>query len=148
MTNQNATLVGVYWGVTVMCVCVWSEPTEICTRTQIYIITLIRSHTHTHRHTGSTYKHTLSHAVCLQPAPTVLRDVTGESKVMQEEIFGPLLPIITVSGVDEAIQFINEREKPLALYVFSPDNKVKPINHFLAMDNLAKNPQTCQMLDL
>lgn len=57
-------------------------------------------------------------------APTVLRDVTGESKVMQEEIFGPLLPIITVSGVDEAIQFINEREKPLALYVFSPDNKL------------------------
>ncbi|XP_067101911.1 aldehyde dehydrogenase family 3 member A2-like [Osmerus mordax] len=57
-------------------------------------------------------------------APTVLRDVTGESKVMQEEIFGPLLPIITVSGVDEAIQFIKEREKPLALYVFSPDNKL------------------------
>uniref|UniRef100_A0A8C7N1F5 Aldehyde dehydrogenase n=1 Tax=Oncorhynchus kisutch TaxID=8019 RepID=A0A8C7N1F5_ONCKI len=60
-------------------------------------------------------------------APTVLKDVTGGSKVMQEEIFGPLLPIVTVSGVDEAIQFINEREKPLALYVFSPDNKVKTI---------------------
>uniref|UniRef100_A0A8K9WRQ2 Aldehyde dehydrogenase n=1 Tax=Oncorhynchus mykiss TaxID=8022 RepID=A0A8K9WRQ2_ONCMY len=57
-------------------------------------------------------------------APTVLKDVTGGSKVMQEEIFGPLLPIVTVSGVDEAIQFINEREKPLALYVFSPDNKL------------------------
>ncbi|CAB1348306.1 unnamed protein product [Coregonus sp. 'balchen'] len=53
-----------------------------------------------------------------------ITDVTGGSKVMQEEIFGPLLPIITVSGVDEAIQFINEREKPLALYVFSPDNKL------------------------
>ncbi|KAM4627827.1 aldehyde dehydrogenase family 3 member A2a [Polymixia lowei] len=57
-------------------------------------------------------------------APTVLQDVTGESKAMQEEIFGPVLPIISVSGVDEAIQFINEREKPLALYIFSPDNKV------------------------
>lgn len=57
-------------------------------------------------------------------APTVLKDVTGSSKVMQEEIFGPLLPIVTVSGVDEAIRFINEREKPLALYVFSPDNKL------------------------
>ncbi|MEQ2206823.1 hypothetical protein XENOCAPTIV_003369 [Xenoophorus captivus] len=44
--------------------------------------------------------------------PTVLKNVTGESKVMQEEIFGPLLPIITVNSVDEAIQFINEREKP------------------------------------
>ncbi|XP_063349846.1 aldehyde dehydrogenase family 3 member A2-like [Pelmatolapia mariae] len=57
-------------------------------------------------------------------APTVLKNVTGESKVMKEEIFGPLLPIITVSGVDEAIQFINEREKPLVIYVFSNDNKL------------------------
>ncbi|XP_047451108.1 aldehyde dehydrogenase family 3 member A2-like [Mugil cephalus] len=57
-------------------------------------------------------------------APTVLKDVTRESKVMQEEIFGPLLPIITVSGVDEAIQFISEREKPLVIYVFSHDNKL------------------------
>ncbi|MEQ2316454.1 hypothetical protein AMECASPLE_032689 [Ameca splendens] len=56
--------------------------------------------------------------------PTVLKNVTGESKVMQEEIFGPLLPIITVNSVDEAIQFINEREKPLVLYVFSHDNKL------------------------
>lgn len=60
------------------------------------------------------------------PAPTVLKDVTAESKVMKEEIFGPLLPIISVSGVDEAIQFINDREKPLVVYVFSSDNKVKP----------------------
>lgn len=61
---------------------------------------------------------------CLLLAPTVLKDVTRESRVMNEEIFGPLLPIITVSGVDEAIQFINEREKPLVVYVFSHDNKV------------------------
>lgn len=54
----------------------------------------------------------------------MLKDVTGESKVMKEEIFGPVLPIITVSGVDEAIQFINEREKPLVVYVFSNKNKV------------------------
>ncbi|KAL7400106.1 hypothetical protein ABVT39_006656 [Epinephelus coioides] len=57
-------------------------------------------------------------------APTVLKDVTGKSKVMKEEIFGPLLPIITVNGVDEAIQFINEREKPLVIYIFSHDNKL------------------------
>lgn len=57
-------------------------------------------------------------------APTVLKDVTRDSKVMKEEIFGPLLPIIAVSGVDEAIQFINEREKPLVVYVFSHDNKL------------------------
>lgn len=57
-------------------------------------------------------------------APTVMRDVLPGSKVMQEEIFGPLLPILTVGGLDEAISFINEREKPLALYVFSSDDKV------------------------
>ena len=57
-------------------------------------------------------------------APTVLRDVQPDSKVMQEEIFGPLLPIVTVSGLDKAISFINQREKPLALYIFSPDDKV------------------------
>ncbi|XP_053310790.1 aldehyde dehydrogenase family 3 member A2 isoform X2 [Spea bombifrons] len=57
-------------------------------------------------------------------APTVLADVNPESKVMQEEIFGPLLPIISVGNLEEAITFINEREKPLALYVFSNDKKV------------------------
>lgn len=62
---------------------------------------------------------------CASPtAPTVLRDVKPEAKVMQEEIFGPLLPILSVGSVDEAIDFINQREKPLALYVFSSDNKV------------------------
>uniref|UniRef100_A0A4W6F2R1 Aldehyde dehydrogenase n=1 Tax=Lates calcarifer TaxID=8187 RepID=A0A4W6F2R1_LATCA len=57
-------------------------------------------------------------------APTVLRDVKPEAKVMQEEIFGPLLPILSVSGLDEAIKFINKGEKPLALYVFTSDDKV------------------------
>lgn len=57
-------------------------------------------------------------------APTVLRDVKAEAKVMQEEIFGPLLPILPISGLDEAIKFINKGEKPLALYVFTPDDKV------------------------
>uniref|UniRef100_A0A8C5N156 Aldehyde dehydrogenase n=1 Tax=Leptobrachium leishanense TaxID=445787 RepID=A0A8C5N156_9ANUR len=56
--------------------------------------------------------------------PTVLADVKPDAKVMQEEIFGPLLPIITVGNVDEAIEFINEREKPLALYAFSNNKKV------------------------
>lgn len=43
---------------------------------------------------------------------------------MQEEIFGPLLPILPISNVDEVIKLINKGEKPLALYVFSPDDKV------------------------
>ncbi|KAF1566578.1 Fatty aldehyde dehydrogenase, partial [Eudyptes schlegeli] len=57
-------------------------------------------------------------------APTILTDVSPESKVMEEEIFGPVLPILTVKNVDEAIEFINRREKPLALYVFSNNKKV------------------------
>ena len=52
-------------------------------------------------------------------APTVLADVDPKSPVMQEEIFGPVLPIVTVPDLDAAIDFINERDKPLALYVFS-----------------------------
>ncbi|NWH80560.1 AL3B1 dehydrogenase, partial [Piaya cayana] len=57
-------------------------------------------------------------------APTVLVDVQPSDPVMQEEIFGPILPIVTVASVDDAIAFINARERPLALYVFSSDHKV------------------------
>ncbi|KAM6338103.1 LOW QUALITY PROTEIN: aldehyde dehydrogenase family 3 member A2-like [Alca torda] len=56
-------------------------------------------------------------------APTILTDVSPESKVMEEEIFGPVLPILTVKSVDEAIEFINGRRSP-ALYVFSNDKKL------------------------
>src|SRR5581483_8008204 len=52
-------------------------------------------------------------------APTVLRDVAPDAPVMQEEIFGPILPVLTVRSVDEAIDFVNDRDKPLALYLFS-----------------------------
>lgn len=51
--------------------------------------------------------------------PTLLDDVAVDSRVMREEIFGPVLPMIGIDGVDEAIAFINDREKPLALYVFA-----------------------------
>ncbi|XP_055008761.1 aldehyde dehydrogenase family 3 member B1 [Boleophthalmus pectinirostris] len=57
-------------------------------------------------------------------APTVLVDVSEDDALMQEEIFGPLLPFITVSSVDEAIAFMNRQEKPLALYVFSDDSSI------------------------
>ncbi|XP_069713356.1 aldehyde dehydrogenase family 3 member B1-like isoform X2 [Phaenicophaeus curvirostris] len=57
-------------------------------------------------------------------APTVLVDVQQDDPVMQEEIFGPILPIIPVASVDDAIAFINARERPLALYVFSSCKKV------------------------
>ena len=53
--------------------------------------------------------------------PTVMDNVTAEDAVMQEEIFGPILPVIAYDSIDEAIAFINEREHPLALYLFSED---------------------------
>ena len=55
-------------------------------------------------------------------APTILRNVKPDDPVMQEEIFGPILPVLVVDSVDEAIAFINAREKPLALYVFTSDS--------------------------
>ncbi|MEU0944150.1 aldehyde dehydrogenase family protein [Streptomyces canus] len=58
-------------------------------------------------------------------APTVLADVDPESPVMREEIFGPILPIVTVPGLDEAIDFITDRDKPLALYVFTDSDTTR-----------------------
>jgi len=52
-------------------------------------------------------------------APTILRNVRPDAKVMTEEIFGPILPIVAVPDVDAAIRFVNGRDKPLALYVFT-----------------------------
>ncbi len=52
-------------------------------------------------------------------APTVLAGVRPDSAVMAGEIFGPILPVIAVDDLDEAIRFVNARPKPLALYVFS-----------------------------
>lgn len=54
-------------------------------------------------------------------APTVLTGVDLDAAVMAEEIFGPILPVLEVDGVDAAIGIVNERPKPLALYVFSED---------------------------
>jgi aldehyde dehydrogenase (NAD+) len=58
-------------------------------------------------------------------APTVLVDVAPDSPVMQGEIFGPILPVLGVEGVDEAIAFVNAHDKPLALYVFSNSRQVQ-----------------------
>lgn len=63
--------------------------------------------------------------MCLFSAPTVVVDVTEDDVLMQEEIFGPILPIVTVDSVEKGIEFLNGREKPLALYVFSNDSSVR-----------------------
>ena len=51
-------------------------------------------------------------------SPTILTDVSPESPVMQEEIFGPIFPVITFKQIEEVIAFVTKRENPLALYYF------------------------------
>lgn len=62
-------------------------------------------------------------------APCILTNISSEDAVMQEEIFGPLLPILTYDTLEEAEHFITEREKPLALYLFTNDKATE--NRFL-----------------
>eukprot|EP01127_Copromyxa_protea_P005353 TRINITY_DN15296_c0_g1_i1.p1 TRINITY_DN15296_c0_g1~~TRINITY_DN15296_c0_g1_i1.p1 ORF type:complete len:502 (-),score=125.61 TRINITY_DN15296_c0_g1_i1:43-1347(-) len=56
-------------------------------------------------------------------APTIIENASFESSIMKDEIFGPVLPVFKLTNLDEAISFINDRPKPLALYVFSQDKK-------------------------
>ncbi|HJJ55348.1 MAG TPA: aldehyde dehydrogenase [Methanocorpusculum sp.] len=56
--------------------------------------------------------------------PTILDNVTEDDAVMQEEIFGPIIPVLTVKDAKEAVLKINTGEKPLALYVFAEDRQV------------------------
>ena len=51
--------------------------------------------------------------------PTIVLNPAHDSLLMQEEIFGPILPIVTVKNISQSIPFVNERAKPLALYIFS-----------------------------
>ena len=55
--------------------------------------------------------------------PTVIDNVNHKSKIHDEEIFGPILPVYEYNNIDEAINFINQKEKPLAIYLFSNSNK-------------------------
>lgn len=61
--------------------------------------------------------------------PVVLSNVSKQSRIMEEEIFGPILPIITYNSLDEAIQYVNSKSKPLALYIFGTNkteiNRIK-----------------------
>ena len=51
--------------------------------------------------------------------PAIIDGISPDDPVMQEEIFGPVLPAITIKKIEEAVEFINERDKPLALYLFT-----------------------------
>lgn len=61
----------------------------------------------------------------LRIEPTILRGVTPDDAVMQEEIFGPVLPIITYTKFSEAVRFINDRPHPLACYLFTENRKLQ-----------------------
>ena len=66
----------------------------------------------------------------LRIAPTVMDGVTPDDKVMGEEIFGPIMPVLTYENLDEVIKAVNGGESPLAAYYFSTDKK--SIEKFLA----------------
>jgi acyl-CoA reductase-like NAD-dependent aldehyde dehydrogenase len=57
-------------------------------------------------------------------APTVLVDVAVDSPIMQEEVFGPILPVLEIDSVEAVIDWVNERPRPLGLYVFAEDEDV------------------------
>ncbi len=65
----------------------------------------------------------------LRIAPAIMDHVTREDAVMQEEIFGPILPVIAFDDIEEAFRFVLEGEKPLAAYLFTGDKKTE--KHFL-----------------
>lgn len=60
----------------------------------------------------------------LQIEPTVMDDVTWDDAVMQEEIFGPIMPVLTYDSIDQVIEQVNGRDKPLALYIFAKNKAV------------------------
>ena len=60
-------------------------------------------------------------------SPTIIDEVKPEFPVMQEEIFGPILPVMTFNHIDQAISYINENEKPLAFYYFGKNKKAKEV---------------------
>ncbi|CAJ1068806.1 LOW QUALITY PROTEIN: aldehyde dehydrogenase family 3 member B1 [Xyrichtys novacula] len=57
-------------------------------------------------------------------APTVLTEVAENDPIMQQDVYGPVLPILSVNNIDEAISFINKQEKPLCVYAYSNNKKV------------------------
>jgi aldehyde dehydrogenase (NAD+) len=60
-------------------------------------------------------------------SPTIIDHVKPDFPVMQEEIFGPILPVMTYENIDEAIQYVNQNEKPLAFYYFGKNRNAKEV---------------------
>jgi len=60
-------------------------------------------------------------------SPTIIDDVNPEFPIMQEEIFGPLLPVMTFEKIDTVIEYVNSHEKPLAFYYFGKNKQAKDV---------------------
>ncbi|MCD4827547.1 MAG: aldehyde dehydrogenase [Acholeplasmataceae bacterium] len=79
-------------------------------------------------------------------SPTILDQVTWEDHVMKEEIFGPILPILVYDQLDEIIQIIKDKDKPLALYIFSNNKQtVKKVFNEISFGNGAINDTLMQV---
>ncbi|MET0474466.1 MAG: aldehyde dehydrogenase family protein [Mycobacterium sp.] len=93
-----------------------------------------------------------SNAVSIEIQPTVVVDPALDEPLMTDEIFGPILPIVTVQSLDEAIDFVNARPKPLAAYLFTKSKTVRErvvkevsaggmlVNHLLFQFSTTKLP--------
>ncbi len=79
-------------------------------------------------------------------SPIIMSDVTWDDQVMQEEIFGPILPIIKFSDAHDVIELLKTKEKPLALYLFTEDkNMMKEVFTKLSFGNGAINEALMQV---
>lgn len=58
-------------------------------------------------------------------SPTIVVDSKPESKILTEEIFGPILPVLPYDNIEQVLHFINQRPKPLALYIFSTNRRFR-----------------------
>ncbi len=72
-------------------------------------------------------------------APTILENVSLESNTMKDEIFGPILPMFTFKDIKQAINYINEQEKPLALYYFGSNKNLKTIVKYTSSGGICVN---------
>jgi len=93
-----------------------------------------------------------SDATAIEIQPTVVVDPAVDEPLMTDEIFGPILPIVTVQSLDEAIDFVNSRPKPLAAYLFTKSKVVRErvikevsaggmlVNHLLFQFSTTKLP--------
>lgn len=84
----------------------------------------------------------------LKIAPTILLDIPQDSLIMNEEIFGPILPILTVNKIEDSIEMITAREKPLAAYLFTNNKKVKEVfTSNVSSGSMAINETTLQLAE-